>query len=118
MLGPNSTRDESVLVLNDWQSSSAASAACSALGESLWTPSTADFLPYLSYLGKAGLYHAADGCCAHITENGFEGLVDNCSGEYPALCTNSAPYTTSVKADNSSAWQVQVQGDEYTSFTG
>ncbi len=119
-LGAKSARDESLVVLHTWQSASSAAAACKGIGESLWDPSTADFLPYLAYEGKEGLYHAANGRCANITADGLSGVVSKCSpsGQYPAFCTNSAPYANATFADNSTYWQVQVQGDEQTSFTG
>lgn len=79
--GGQSFRSESLIVLNTWKSYANASSTCASLGESLWSPSQADFLPYLSYEGKAGLYWVANDQCANISDTGLSGVTSGCQGD-------------------------------------
>ncbi|WVF70060.1 hypothetical protein IAT40_004847 [Kwoniella sp. CBS 6097] len=119
LYGNVSARDESILVLNDGLSYDAAGAACKSLGEALWTPSQADFLPYLAQSGRGGQYWTANGC-AHLTSSQIPETTAQCDKQQylPALCTNSAPYSTQEKQDNSTYWQVKIQTGEATWTTG
>jgi len=117
LYGNNSTRTGSVIVLDTWQSSAHAQQVCQGLGESLWTPKTADYLDYLPYLGKEGLYWASNGSCVNVSSPSLD-VVSNCpAGSRPALCTNSAPIDNSTYYDNSTQYQVTVNSGN-TSFTG
>ncbi|WVQ97821.1 hypothetical protein IAU59_004936 [Kwoniella sp. CBS 9459] len=119
LYGNSSARDESVLVLSDGLSYDSACAACKSLGEMLWTPSQADFLPYLAHTGRDGQYWTANDC-ANLTSSPIPGATGHCDKQQrlPAICTNSAPYSTSIKQDNSTYWQVRLQSGETTWTTG
>ena len=89
-----------------------AQAACAALNEQLWSPTTSDgdFLAYLAYEGAAGPYWIAGRqgpSCKAFTADGTQSL-HHCPNLLPALCTNSAPISTVDSADNSTKWQTTV----------
>jgi hypothetical protein len=115
--GNNSTRSGSVVVLDTWQSAAHAEQVCNGLGESLWAPETADYLDYLPYLGKDGLYWTANGSCVNVSSPSLDIVEDCLDGSRPALCTNSAPIDNSTYYDNSTQYQVTVKSGE-ASFTG
>ena len=108
-----------------------AEATCKLLGETLWDPDTQDFeaglrtsLAYQVYLKSAiesGLYWVANrqgnnDSCRAINPQGKLSDLD-CKREAPALCTQSAPVSTSNVADNSTRWWVQQTASK-VQFTG
>jgi hypothetical protein len=109
-LGVNSTRTQSVLLL-DPASYASAQKTCSNLGESLWTPQIDDFLPYLAYKNSnASALYWARGGCVNITTRGYESAKTACGEEeqHGAICTNSAPRSESTKVNNASHWGIDV----------
>nr|ACZ81478.1 AN12g09310 [Kwoniella heveanensis] len=119
LYGNFSARDESLLVLSDGLSYDAATAACKSLGETLWTPSEADFLPYLAHSGQGGQYWTQSGC-ANLSSSPIPNSSGQCdkNQRLPALCTNSASYSTAAKQDNSTYWQIKTQTGETAWTTG
>ncbi|KAK5167140.1 uncharacterized protein LTR77_007870 [Saxophila tyrrhenica] len=121
LYGKNSSRTNAALVLSTSMTNSDAQAACSYLGESLWSPSSDahEFLGYLAYQGQVGPFWTAgheDSSCSTITATGQQGMSD-CGQLWPVLCTQSAPISTSGHIDNSTAWRSTVaSGDQ--SWTG
>ncbi|KAK0636783.1 Alpha/Beta hydrolase protein [Bombardia bombarda] len=98
----------------------AAKVDCILLGEDLWNPDTANFndtlaasLNYEVYQGVvlptqsywiSKVNESDDGCRA-IDGTGQVHAMD-CGAGLPALCTNTAPVSTSSFANNSQEWQV------------
>jgi carboxylesterase type B len=91
-----------------------ASLACQAIGESLWSPTSADFLPYLAYQNMSGLYHVADGACANLSSSGLDNVVQSCADAHPVVCTNSAPLANSTSSNNGTEWQIKVNAPSDT----
>jgi len=103
---------------------SAASSSCALLGETLWDPSTHSFsaglnasLSYQHYQGLASnstLYWVAGNSsstlCTSLDPYGTLHTLD-CTRALPALCTQSAPISTSSASNTSAAWQVQLPLD-------
>jgi hypothetical protein len=102
-------------VLDSVLDASGAQNACGALGETLWTPKTSDFLPYLAYQDVKGPFWV-DGGCACFDNDGIP-QWEECPDTAPALCTSSAPLSNSTHQDNSTQWQVRVNTGDHC-FTG
>ncbi|ORX38959.1 hypothetical protein BD324DRAFT_300541 [Kockovaella imperatae] len=111
LYGNSSWRDESLLVLSKGMTAGDASEACERYGEKLWCARYADFLPYLEYEGRGGLYWAK-GMCVNITADGLQDATCTSSQQLPALCTNSAPLSSATMQNNSTYWQVQVKTND------
>ncbi|KAK3938489.1 Alpha/Beta hydrolase protein [Diplogelasinospora grovesii] len=136
--------DLSILINNDLQGSSSPSstsgvivlgrrsfsyeealAGCQALGESLWSPDlkTASIQPNLDYLKYQGrisdstaFWIAADSTNTSrvISSSGDVSSAKSASGRLPALCTQTAPYSTQSSQDTSAKWQVSVDANNQT----
>jgi hypothetical protein len=118
--GTQSTWTEAILILDNTVSNQEAALTCTALHESLVDPdnqsSSSRLGTILSQRVQTGsqnstqLYwvSSANGFCRAINAAGMVVTV-SCYEELPALCTQSAPFSNSIYADNSVNWQTKVQ---------
>lgn len=125
--GPGNPAANSGLILLSRRSQSDAAAACAALGEQLWSPElkTASIqanLDYLKYQKKID-----DSTQLWIASSTDETRAIGASGKVaavdarlrlPALCTQTAPFSSEQGQDTSAKWQVSVKSnnEEYTGF--
>ncbi|TKA82943.1 hypothetical protein B0A55_01301 [Friedmanniomyces simplex] len=113
-----SSRTDAAIVLSQPMTEPQAAAACSALGEKLWSPtqSPGDFLDYLCYEGTNGPYWIAGRqgpTCKTFTADGTQSQ-QKCLDHLPALCTQSAPLANATYADNSTTWQTTISAGAQT----
>lgn len=125
--GPSNPAASSGLILLSRRSQSDASAACAALGEQLWSPelNTASIqanLDYLKYEKKID-----DTTLLWIGSSNKDARAIGASGKVvsvdaglrlPALCTQTAPFSTAQSQNTSTKWQVSVKSnnEEYTGY--
>lgn len=119
-LGTSSPYADSAIILLSSSSYEDALAGCEDLSEELWSPGNAgasiqtslDYLVYEGTATKDSQFWIAS------TDNGTRAI--SASGEVlsvsdsltlPALCTQSAPFASAAKTDNSSDWQVSVRSN-------
>ncbi|KAM7185015.1 Alpha/Beta hydrolase fold [Naviculisporaceae sp. PSN 640] len=137
--GPSSPHATSgVLLLGGRHSFAEASAACQALGEQLWSPElkTASIQPNLNYYkyyqglngsnttggtfwiapSQNGLSSTSPVISRTINTSGSITSISNTSPELrlPALCTQSAPYSTPSAQDTSASYQVSITANNQT----
>ncbi|KAJ6036527.1 hypothetical protein N7540_000806 [Penicillium herquei] len=113
----SSWSDSGVLLLDSMPLQKAIE-SCRSLGESLWSGKFDEIkydLEYLTFQGKYSddqKYWIAPVDNAASTIN-LSGKVQKASANthLPALCTQTAPYSTSETQDNSSTWQVLVHSN-------
>ncbi|KAI0165860.1 Carboxylesterase family-domain-containing protein [Xylariaceae sp. FL1272] len=114
----NPAANSGVVVL-EARSFTNASKACEALGEKLWSPESNSTGPrpnlyYLQYSGQIqsnSRFWAASGRTIGIKGTTRE---EDKSREFPVLCTQTAPFSTTASQDTSERWQVTVESnDEY-----
>ncbi|KAJ5713775.1 uncharacterized protein N7483_010956 [Penicillium malachiteum] len=113
-----SSWSESGVLLLDPMPLQKAIESCHSLGESLWSGKFDEIkydLDYLTFQGKYSddqKYWIAPVNSAASTIN-LSGKVQKASAntDLPALCTQTAPYSTSETQDNSSTWQVLVHSN-------
>ncbi|KAJ5740457.1 hypothetical protein N7493_000329 [Penicillium malachiteum] len=113
-----SSWSESGVLLLDPMPLQKAIGSCHRLGESLWTGNFSEIKYDLDYLTFEGKYSddqeywiaSVDNAASTIK---LSGKVQKASADthLPALCTQTAPYSTSETQDNSSAWQVLVHSN-------
>jgi acetyl esterase/lipase len=122
--GPSSPPQLAFLILHTPHSHSNAAQSCSSLSETLWDPRSTNnsteslsVLRYLDY-GKdtddVGLYWINSGnkdnkTCRTIDTHGTILEKQDCSSYYPALCSQSAPWSSPSTSDTSPEYQVSVQ---------
>ncbi|KAK4210942.1 Alpha/Beta hydrolase protein [Rhypophila decipiens] len=134
--GPSSPHSTSgVILLGGRHSFADASAACLALGEQLWSPElkTASIQPNLDYYkyykgiksnstggvfwiapAQNGISETQPVIARTINTSGSIASVANSNQTHPALCTQTAPYSTQSSQNTSTAWQVQVEANNQT----
>ncbi|KAK0621458.1 Alpha/Beta hydrolase protein [Bombardia bombarda] len=122
-----------VILLSRRRSHGEAVTACQALGEQLWSPelNTASIqtnLDYLQYQGRAGnsttfwiAAAAAAAAAAASTSStaraiGVSGVITSVDAaqRLPALCTQTAPYSSENVQDTGPTWQVAVEANNQT----
>ncbi|OCL13561.1 cholinesterase [Glonium stellatum] len=120
LYGNSSVRSEAAIVLSTPQSQAKAQSSCAAIGEKLWAPGSStrnkdrlQFLRYLEYdpaSPRFEFYRIDSGSpdnCHAISPSGEVQSVD-CLAYLPALCTQSAPLSSSSSLDSSEKWQTTV----------
>ncbi|KAK1756146.1 Alpha/Beta hydrolase protein [Echria macrotheca] len=131
--GPSSPTSSSsgVILLGRKTSYTEAAAACQALGEQLWSPeinnnSAASIKPNLDYLVYQGKIRAdsqlwiasqGDNTTRAIDGSGVVVTVPAAaaaSTKLNALCTSTAPFSTSKVQDTSEKWRVSVEANNQT----
>lgn len=121
LAGGASPRQDAVIVLSSPKPGSEAIAACQALGTTLWTPKSNDYLPYLVHSGCSKRYWVNNGTggldCYDITpvKGGKQGSWKRwpggvgCGDKLPILCENMAPIGTQANQTTTPDVQVQVK---------
>ncbi|KAM7197691.1 Alpha/Beta hydrolase fold [Rhypophila sp. PSN 637] len=134
--GPSSPHSTSgVILLGGRHSFADASAACQALGEQLWAPelNTASIQPNLDYYkyyqgiksnstggvfwiasAQNGISETSPVIPRTINTSGSIVSIANKNQTHPALCTQTAPYSTQSSQNTSTTWQVQVEANNQT----
>jgi hypothetical protein len=124
--GPSSPYASSaVIVLSSPQTYASASTSCEALNEQLWSPSgnTSIIQPDLDYLkyeglitGSSRLWIAAkQGCNSPRTIDGNGRVTGgDPNTKLPALCTQTASFSTPTSANTSTPWQISVASNNET----
>ncbi|KAF2180566.1 alpha/beta-hydrolase [Zopfia rhizophila CBS 207.26] len=132
LYGSASTRQAAVIVLSARQTREKAQLSCSAIGENLWVPgsvgnssgpagngtSNLQFLRYLDYgkitddVGQYWVSSGSNGCRAITTEGEVQTVA--CDTHLPALCSQSAPWSSQSSSDTASKWQTSVTTDNAT----
>ncbi|KAJ4360412.1 uncharacterized protein N0V89_000974 [Didymosphaeria variabile] len=101
-------------------SKSKAEAGCAALQETLWDPTDhteLDFLRYLAYekarddVGQYWVQSGKDTGCRAITTSGKIRTVP-CDTKLPALCSQSAPLSSTSSNNTEPRWQTHVRTGE------
>ncbi|KAK3379349.1 Alpha/Beta hydrolase protein [Lasiosphaeria ovina] len=121
--GSNSPYSTSGVIVLGRRSYDDAVAGCQALGEQLWSPelNTASIQSNLDYLkfqgktnGSATFWIAAQGNATRGIS--LSGAVSPASStlQLPALCSQTAPYSTGGSQDTSSQWRVTVDANNQT----
>ncbi|KAK3692844.1 Alpha/Beta hydrolase protein [Podospora appendiculata] len=126
--GPDSPYATSGVILLGRRSYGEAAAGCEALGEQLWAPelNTASIQPNLDYLRHQG--RAGNSSTFWIARTGggnataravdVSGAVvavgSDSSLRLPALCTQTAPYSSEYSQDVGARWQVSVDANNQT----
>jgi hypothetical protein len=128
--GATSPSASSGLILLSRRSQSDAVAGCAALGEQLWSPelntasiqANLDYLKYQKKINDITLLWVA----SHNNESraiiGASGKVVpvpvDVGLRFPALCTQTAPFSSEQSQDTSAKWQVSVKSnnEEYTGY--
>ncbi|KAK8041979.1 cholinesterase-like protein [Apiospora rasikravindrae] len=119
--GANSPAADSGVIVLGARPLKDAKRACKALGEELWSPKlgTASIQPNLRYLKFAG--RTKEGSKHWIAPKGSVARAINVDGtivsdsdsasEWPALCTQTAPFSHETHQDTSAKWQVTVHSN-------
>ncbi|KAF9734810.1 Para-nitrobenzyl esterase 4 [Paraphaeosphaeria minitans] len=119
LYGNSSTRQAATIVLSARRSKSNAETGCKALRETLWDPADhteVDFLRYLAYEKASddiGQYWIRDTGCRAITTLGKIKTVP-CNIELPALCSHSAPLSSTSSNNTGPEWQTAVHTGDGT----
>ncbi|KAK3357600.1 Alpha/Beta hydrolase protein [Lasiosphaeria hispida] len=121
--GSSSPYSTSGVILLSRRTYGDAVAGCAALGEQLWfpEPNTSSIQPNLDYLkyqgkinGSSTLWIASQGNTTRAV--GTSGTISPAvaASRLPALCTQTAPYSSENSQDTSSKWQVAVNANNQT----
>ncbi|AEO68901.1 ab48a4f4-7368-4f99-88ad-3769fd736534 [Thermothielavioides terrestris] len=128
--GSDSPDADSAVILTDARAfRDASQGVCAKLGEQLWRPTTkrghrrrdTAVLPFADYLKYTG---TADASSKFWVSSGSSSpdAVDIAGGFHPnpgniripALCTNTAPFSTQSSQDTSSKWQISLEVNNQT----
>ncbi|KAK3333579.1 Alpha/Beta hydrolase protein [Cercophora scortea] len=125
--GPDSPYSTSGVILLGRRSYAEAAAGCEALGEQLWAPelNTASIQSNLDYLRHRGQASNAStfwispspsgGNTTRVIDvSGAVVAVADSSVRLPALCTQTAPYSSEKSQDVGARWQVSVDANNQT----
>ncbi|SPO02957.1 related to cholinesterase [Cephalotrichum gorgonifer] len=119
--GPASpTADSAIILLGSKMTLRDAEAACAALGEQLWAPelgasSIRPNLDFLRYQNKsrAGLWIApANGTARSISTSGDISGGHEETARLPALCTQTAPFSSGTIRDTSEQWRISIRAND------
>ncbi|OAG03950.1 alpha/beta-hydrolase [Paraphaeosphaeria sporulosa] len=122
LYGNSSTRQAATIVLSARGSKSNAETGCKALQETLWDPADlaeADFLRYLAYekahddIDQYWIRSRSNTGCKAITTLGKIKTVP-CNKQLPALCSQSAPLSSTSSNNTGLEWQIAVRTGDGT----
>ncbi|CZR63589.1 related to cholinesterase [Phialocephala subalpina] len=126
LLNDKSIRTSAGILLSEPRNFELAKAACSLLGEQLWSPESQDFktglnnsLSYQTFLDKvpsSQLFWVSPNQAQSCRALDFKGHLSevSCTAWLPTICTQSAPFSNSTYANTSSPLQLTLNAGNQT----